>query len=288
MKTPVLCVIGLAGCSLLAACSGARDEESGTSSKLVATLAPNYAFGLQAEITTKNKTTGALATNGAKLYGRVVINSQADGAVKFSLDPCSIVLPTVSGYQPVIDDAFLQSTLPDVAYDATLSATGALVAPPQPVLLGVRLTNPVTDPFPTVGTDPAVFDQDHDGKPGITIKVDTGLLGIKSVYAGARLLAGFKGTVGADGRILGLGSAESTFSYTIFGDDIPFVDVAALATQAADDVEVVKQETRFVAVPKGAELTCAQVKADLPVIPETIAAPPPEAPVAAPTETATE
>lgn len=39
------------------------------------------------------------------------------------------------------------------------------------VLVGCKLTDPIKDPLPTLPNDAAVFDQDNDKNPGITIKI---------------------------------------------------------------------------------------------------------------------
>ena len=78
---------------------------------------------------------------------------QANGAVTFALHPCSVVLPPVGGYTPLVDDAFLQQTVPAVEYSGTLT-DGTLHAPTKAVLLGVRdLADPATDPLPTSGDE---------------------------------------------------------------------------------------------------------------------------------------
>lgn len=38
-------------------------------------------------------------------------------------------------------------------------------------LRGVRLESPETDPLPTEASDPRVFDQDEDSKPGLTVRI---------------------------------------------------------------------------------------------------------------------
>lgn len=277
----VLGIIGLTGSAiLLAACSGARTEDEGVASKLVATLAPNYAFALQADITTKNLSTGALSTTTVKLLGKVEINEQDGSDVEFSLYPCHIVLPRVGDYQPLVDDAFLQQYVPSIPYSATLSEEGRLDAPTEAILFGVRnLANPLTDPLPASASSPLVYDQDRDGKPGISVKIDTGILGTRKVYAAARLLAGFQGRVEANGNLLG--TADGDFAWQIYGDDIPFVDVASLAADAMSGSEIVRKDARFIALPQGASLSCAEVKRLNPQVPATIA-PPPEGSVEEP------
>jgi len=64
------------------------------------------------------------------------------------------------------------------ARPGTLVAGGdgipVLTFPTLVEVAGAILPNPATDPLPTDPTDPAVFDEDHDGNPGITLRI-TGL-----------------------------------------------------------------------------------------------------------------
>ena len=269
----ILGIIGLTGSALLlAACSSGRSEEAGTSSKLVAQLAPNYAFALQVDIRGE-----AGNTITVKLLGKVEINEQDGEDVDLSLHPCSLVLPEVGGYKPFVDDSFLQdrSRVPAVIYSGTLGENGVFTAPTEAILFGVRnLANPVTDPIPANPSSPQIYDQDGDGKPGVSIKIDTGFLGVRKVYGAARLLAGFEGALAGNGNIVG--TADGDFALKVFGDDIPLIDVASLAEEALASSSSVPRDARFIAIPQGANLTCADVKRLNPQVPATIA-PPPEA-----------
>ncbi len=72
-----------------------------------------------------------------------------------------------------IPDAFLTS-MPVALWTATLDAlpTGvALTKPWTTSVLGAQLDNPETDALPASADDPRVFDQDGDGRPGLTVHV---------------------------------------------------------------------------------------------------------------------
>lgn len=303
MTTRAICTSALfAGISFLAACSAATGEsevgESTSNLDDAVTLgSTDYALAMESRITSRNRNTGAISTTTIKLLGRIAVTAQTpaaakqaakngegegedgdvvDGepvappapgtAVEFSLHTCRLILPTISDYQPKIDDSFLQS-LPAIAYSGTLDAEGKLAAGPQAVLLGVRLANPLTDALPTSASDSRIYDQDRDNKPGVSIKVDTGILGTKKVYAAGRLIADVAGSV-ADGGAGNLtGSSNIDFSYKVIGDDIPFIDVASMAASAEAESEIIKKDTRFLAIPRASGLTCAQVISANPSVP---------------------
>jgi hypothetical protein len=69
--------------------------------------------------------------------------------------------------------AFVAS-LPSTHIDARLSPKQmglTLVQPPQALVVGARLAKPASDPLPRDANDVRVFDQDRDGKPGVTVRV---------------------------------------------------------------------------------------------------------------------
>lgn len=73
-------------------------------------------------------------------------------------------------------------TIPDVVPQTTPSSTAPVKVcdtagtitwqrDQATVLVGCKLTDPINDPLPTAATDAAVFDQDNDKKPGVTIQI---------------------------------------------------------------------------------------------------------------------
>lgn len=72
-----------------------------------------------------------------------------------------------------------------------------------PTVVGALLENPDQDALPTVPTDPRVIDQDQDGKPGVTIKIDGSLIK-GSIYLVQRLNYSWAGTVDAEMNLKGL------------------------------------------------------------------------------------
>ena len=97
---------------------------------------------------------------------------------------CGIALPDFSGtqiaggekYGIVFPDAMFDSgVLPSFAIGGSIvgSGPGAIFnSMPSAVLLGLTLSNPTTDPWPSSIASP--LDSDHDGKPGVTALVAQG------------------------------------------------------------------------------------------------------------------
>ncbi|MEI8002264.1 MAG: hypothetical protein WCI50_13015 [Actinomycetes bacterium] len=79
-----------------------------------------------------------------------------------------------------------------------------IVRPPTPTPVGIHLAHPATDALPTDPGDPRIADDDHDGKPGITvtIRVSASLSG--EIYLARREIFAWEGTLVAPGRITGV------------------------------------------------------------------------------------
>jgi len=162
-----------------------------------------------------------------------------EGATTLALRPCRVTLPEIGGHQPWLP-----------------AETVALVAPA--VVLVEQETN--DDGTVQLRTGPAVFDlgrdeagsvldQDQDGQPGITVRVS-----FFSVYVALRLEATLRG--GAAG-----GTARITLEQAILGDNIPFYDAAAQATEAQAQSEVLWTDHRFTLEPTVAG-SCLEMSPD--------------------------
>jgi hypothetical protein len=117
----------------------------------------------------------------------------------------------------IIDPAFVRSL-------GAISVTGSIDALGTPTrfaqswsteLHGVRLVNPETDPLPTSASDPRVFDQDHDGKPGITVHACALGTITGDVYIIERLRTRLEGQVVSPDRIEG--RIEGTVEQVVLG-----------------------------------------------------------------------
>ena len=118
---------------------------------------------------------------------------------------CDLSSTEVFGTVTSFPAAFV-AAIPVRSRIATLTSaeTGAeFSAGPFVDVIGARLDNPATDSLPLTELDPDQWDQDSDGKPGMTVHVDNNFLGEGDVYVAQRAQATLTGTVLSDDRIEG-------------------------------------------------------------------------------------
>lgn len=87
---------------------------------------------------------------------------------------CRITSTGIPGISTVtIADTVPQTTPNSTAPIKVCDTAGAITwqRDQATVLVGCKLTNPLSDPLPTQASDAAVFDQDNDKKPGVTIQI---------------------------------------------------------------------------------------------------------------------
>lgn len=154
-----------------------------------------------------------------------------------------------------ITDAFLGS-LGVVERTASLepSANEWRFIEPWPTQVhGARLADPVNDALPTTSDDPRVFDQDGDGKPGITVPVS--IFGVISgeVYAVQRLSKLLEGTVVTPDLIRGL--ITWTNEQVTIGASNSF-----LKSDAQAEVDPVRERSYFVAIRIAPGTSCDDLK----------------------------
>ncbi|MCX6092496.1 MAG: hypothetical protein NTX23_06500 [Candidatus Bipolaricaulota bacterium] len=116
-----------------------------------------------------------------------------------------------------IDPAFIRSLAP-VTVEASLDPTATPTRFAQSwstELHGVRLDDPERDPLPTSASDSRVFDQDGDGKPGLTVHARALGAITGDVYVVERLRTRLEGEVVSPDRIEG--RVEGTVEQVILG-----------------------------------------------------------------------
>ena len=62
-------------------------------------------------------------------------------------------------------------------------------------LNGVILDDPINDPMPSSASSDAIWDQDADGNPGVTVWVDLGLLDMEEIYVAQRIITDLDGLI---------------------------------------------------------------------------------------------
>jgi len=162
---------------------------------------------------------------------RVVVQ-RTDTALAMTAEPCAI---EVDNGTPVI------KTIIPAAFLASLGAserTGSLVfsagqwrfvQDTELQLRGVKLDQPETDALPTDASDPRVWDQDQDGKPGVTVRI-TGLTD-GEVYVVQRDIHALDGVVQGD---FVDGSTEWSVEQVVLGSDNPILNVQTVSTKNPD------------------------------------------------------
>jgi hypothetical protein len=218
---------------------GKADGEEEAPPPEVPDISGAYAVRVKSVIKSRTLSTGETSTSTVTVYALATVTQ--DGAdVSLSLKTCRAILPQVSGYQPEIKDSVMQKLTPTKT-TGTVSkddeGTVSLTTKTAAVLAGVKLTNPTTDSIPTSGSSSKVIDQDQDGYPGVSILIS----GFK-VYGALRVLFALDGT--RDGTELS-GEANISQDFVIYGDNVPFVDVASSVAAAAEDSEIVSQTDSF-------------------------------------------
>ena len=168
--------------------------------------------------------------------------------------PCDIVLPKV-------DDKDLELNLDAIqALDSGLLLGGLvpsedgdgwdLWTEETVMLLGADLNDPDLDPMPTHKNDPAVFDVDDDGKPGISVGISH-----FNIYAAFRFRFALSARMTEDDGFVGETSLDAEFQ--ILGDNIPFFNAKKAAKEALDEVVVIDEIHSFIMTPIAVdEATC--------------------------------
>jgi hypothetical protein len=142
----------------------------------------------------------------------VVDMDSAGPAFAMTEEVCSIALKNIAGVcgegslvTTQIPDAYIQSIAP-LERSGTVSdsdGTLTLAVPRIYQLKGVILEEPSSTPLPADPAHPAYWDQDGDGKPGMTLRfVQPGML-IGELYVGQRDWTELDGTIVGGGRVEG-------------------------------------------------------------------------------------
>ncbi len=146
---------------------------------------------------------------------------------------CRVVPQAGGAVTTTIDDAVPRSVPPgESRLDVTDLGDGQVgfARATSTVVLGIHLADPATDALTDDAADPRVWDQDGDGKPGVTAHV----MGLASgdVYVVQRQRASYSGTLLADGKLRGL-VADASEQKTV-GASTPLLDSQIMSTPDPD------------------------------------------------------
>jgi hypothetical protein len=141
-------------------------------------------------------------------------------------------------------------SLPPPLLDASLRQQGdrwLLEQKRQTILVGARLDDPLHDPLPSQAGDARVFDQDRDGKPGVTIHLDGIVEG--EIYVAQRNWTALSGQLEAPGRFKGR---------IAFGNEQHILDATSWFLKHSPGVKPTSGRSLFYLVRMGSKAGCPE------------------------------
>jgi hypothetical protein len=117
--------------------------------------------------------------------------------------------------------------------------------PETPTGIGIHLADPANDPLPTDPNDPRIADDDHDGKPGVTVHIKvTDTLG-GDLYIARRERFAYNATSQPDGSLVGtvvdhseqliVGATDDMFKTTAQWSQHPDLTKSPVILKPVDD-----------------------------------------------------
>ena len=224
-------------------------EDSATTEELAPQLEGTYAY--KRTITTSQEVPmmGRSETVSTS-WGYTSITSY-DDQIWFTEYGCHVETSGSSMIEVEIPDIIAQTIEPE-AVAMRVWKDGETIhweRPETVTLLGVRLDDPLRDELPDTPTDSRVFDQDGDGQPGITVKIDGFISG--DLYVVQRTTNTYIGTLNGESL---LGSIEEYGEQKVLGSTNSMLE-QDVPSEAINDPEV----NRIHMVPVDSSVTCAWI-----------------------------
>ena len=206
----------------------------------VPSVVGTYHVMVEQESRERDLETGEEVTKFAEVHVLTTV-TQTGGNVSLNLDFCDLIVPETGGKEPYFDTGTIRN-LPSYEMNGQLELQTeentedywAVVTDPGYIVMGANLEDASVQSLPTDSDDPAVFDSDQDGNPGATMYIKGYpfriFLGLKAEFS-------FKAALYADSRYW-QGDTDMSLDTVIYGDDIPFVDVAGQLEAAEERTEV--------------------------------------------------
>lgn len=117
---------------------------------------------------------------------------------------CSIAVDSGTSLARTVLPPALRRALPSPSFDANLAVVNGrltLFQAPAPIVLGARLGR-LDEPLPSEVADTRVFDQDEDGSPGVTVRIEGIVSG--EMHLVQRTWVRLDGTLRVDGTFGGI------------------------------------------------------------------------------------
>ena len=228
--------------------NGGSGKADGTSIDLAETLAQGYHFTVSSSLSISEADDPDPAETYLLTMSGLMFPHTTDGVTTFTLRPCLVTLPEVSGRTAEIEASTIENIptfdmsveLGSVEDDIRLRTSNGVL------LAGVALEEPGQEAMPESKRDDRLVDVDEDGEPGMSLLVD----GWK-VYTAMRIKMMLEGSIQESGVIGGHGTMSIELG--MYGDNVPFVDAAEKAQEALAKLQVDNQEHLFEFVPVSSE-----------------------------------
>ena len=223
----------LAGCLLFARAGTAQADEAAAPQDTTATMAKVAGRYAHYDIVTyiaKMPMAGEMRSMVIS-YGFTDLRVEGDQLVEadsFCHSEYVANLPMKS----TVDDAFTRAIVPPETKVAVTRENGkwTIYRPFTPTPVGVRLSGP-DDPFPTDPNDPRISDDDHDGKPGVTVKVK--IFGLPAqIYLARRESFAYTLSIQDNGKLSGFVTDQSL--QLVVGASLPMLKQGPSPVQNRD------------------------------------------------------
>jgi hypothetical protein len=167
---------------------------------------------------------------------------------------CRVIVESSGPMSVTVPDAMIRS-IPEQRspVDVVEDAEGLAFSRPEAVtLVGAQLADPVGDPLPSGPDDPAVIDQEPDGKPGATIRMSGVLSG--DIYLAQRLRSAYHGRI--DASRTWVGQVVDRTEQKVLGSSNPLL---ASDIPTRQDPDATRSEVRL--VPLAGPMDCDELAA---------------------------
>lgn len=162
--------------------------------------------------------------------------------------------------QPIeveFSDAATRAIVPEPVAVSVSERDGRLFVerPTTPTGIGVRLEDPANDALPTDPADPRIADDDGDGKPGVTARIDAGSGLSGEIYLARREIFAYSAEQQDDGSLVG--SVDDDSEQLVIGASDPVFMTQAQWVQHPDPAK-----SPIILIPVERSWDCERLRAE--------------------------
>ncbi len=170
---------------------------------------------------------------------RGLLHVEQDGTqVRGEMTACSVTLNWDGEDFDAADYLDIEKLGPLLHFEggfATSEAGPVLHSGLSALLFGAELSDDVGEDFPTDEDDARAFDQDKDGKPGVSVKAPIG-----RIFMGARIILDIEASRDEQGNWVGSLTGHD-LEVSVYDDSVPFVNVGNKIRDALAPLRLVEQ-----------------------------------------------